>query len=64
MPQSFLKGGTKISIGEYVETKLGAETEGMAIQRLPHMGIHPIYIKPPNPNNIADAKNANSKALN
>jgi hypothetical protein len=23
-------------------TKFGAETEGMAIQRLPHLGIHPI----------------------
>jgi hypothetical protein len=25
------------------ETKCGAETEGMTIQRLPHLGIHPIY---------------------
>jgi hypothetical protein len=25
------------------ETKCGAETEGKAIQRLPHLGIHPIY---------------------
>jgi hypothetical protein len=24
-------------------TKCGAETEGMTIQRLPHLGIHPIY---------------------
>jgi hypothetical protein len=24
-------------------TKYGAETEGKAIQRLPHLGIHPIY---------------------
>jgi hypothetical protein len=24
------------------ETKCGAETEGMTIQRLPHLGIHPI----------------------
>ena len=24
------------------ETKFGAETEGMTIQRLPHLGIHPI----------------------
>jgi hypothetical protein len=31
-----LKGGNN-------ETKYGAETEGMAIQRLPHLGIHPIY---------------------
>jgi hypothetical protein len=25
------------------ETECGAETEGMTIQRLPHLGIHPIY---------------------
>jgi hypothetical protein len=25
------------------ETKCGAETEGMTIQRLPHLGIHLIY---------------------
>jgi hypothetical protein len=25
------------------ETKWGAGTEGKAIQRLPHLGIHPIY---------------------
>ena len=25
------------------DTKCGAETEGKAIQRLPHLGIHPIY---------------------
>ena len=25
------------------ETKFGAETEGVTIQRLPHMEIHPIY---------------------
>ena len=25
-----------------METKCGAETEGKAIQRLPHLGIHPI----------------------
>ena len=24
------------------ETKFGAETEGMTIQKLPHLGIHPI----------------------
>jgi len=55
MLQSFLKGGTDIFIGGNRETKFGAETEGMAIQRLPHLGIHPIYIQPPNPDNIADA---------
>jgi hypothetical protein len=26
------------------ETKCGAETEGMNIQRLPYLGIHPKYI--------------------
>lgn len=27
-----------------METKFGAETEGMAIPSLPHLGIHPIYV--------------------
>jgi hypothetical protein len=27
----------------YTRTKCGAETEGKAIQRLSHLGIHPIY---------------------
>jgi len=49
MLQSFLKGVTKIFIG-------GAETEGMAIQNLPHLGIQPIYMQPPDPDNIADTK--------
>jgi len=31
MPQSFLRGGTKIFIGRDIQTKFGAETEGMAI---------------------------------
>jgi hypothetical protein len=26
-----------------METRCGAETEGKAIQRLPHLGIHPLY---------------------
>jgi len=34
----------------------GAETEGMAIQSLPHLGIQSIYTQPPNPNDIMDAK--------
>jgi hypothetical protein len=34
-----LRRGNKISM-EGV-TKCGAETEGMTIQRLPHLGIHP-----------------------
>jgi len=41
MLQSFLKAGTKIFIGGNMEAKFGAETEGTAIQNLPHMW--PIY---------------------
>jgi hypothetical protein len=36
-----LRRGRKIPMGGDTETKCGTETEGMAIQRLPHMGIHP-----------------------
>jgi hypothetical protein len=32
--------GNKIPIGGVTDTKCGAETEGKAIQRLPHLGIH------------------------
>jgi hypothetical protein len=36
------------------ETKFGAETEGRAIQRLSHLGIHPLTVPypilPPYPN--------------
>jgi hypothetical protein len=32
-----------ILTGGNMETKCGEETEGKAIQRLPHLGIHPIY---------------------
>jgi hypothetical protein len=39
----FLRRGNKIPIGGDTETKCGAETEGKAIQRLPHLGINPIY---------------------
>ena len=35
--------GNKIHMGGDTETKCGAETEGKAIQRLPHLWIHPIY---------------------
>jgi hypothetical protein len=35
--------GNKIPMGGDTETKCGAEIEGKAIQRLPHLGIHPIY---------------------
>ena len=35
--------GNKILTGGNMEIKYGTETEGKAIQRLPHLGIHPIY---------------------
>jgi hypothetical protein len=38
-----LIGVNKILTGGNMETKCGAETEGKAIQRLPYLGIHPIY---------------------
>ena len=38
-----LRRGNKILIGRNMETKCGTETEGKAIQRLPHLGIHSIY---------------------
>ena len=37
-----LRMGNKIPMEGVTETKCGAETEGMTIQRLPHLGIHPI----------------------
>jgi hypothetical protein len=37
-----------------METKCRAEIEGKAIQRLPHLEIHPIQT--PNPDTIVDAK--------
>ena len=40
---SVLRRGNKILEGENTESKCGAETEGKAIQRLPYLGIHPIY---------------------
>jgi hypothetical protein len=40
---SILRRGNKIPMAGVTETKCGAETEGKAIQRLPHLGIHPIY---------------------
>ena len=36
-----LRRGNKIPMGRDTETKCGAETEGKAIQRLSHLGIHP-----------------------
>ena len=38
-----LKMGNKIPMEGVIETKFGAENEGKAIQRLPHLRIHPIY---------------------
>jgi hypothetical protein len=43
MDSSFLlRMGNKISMEGVTETKFSAETEGRTIQRLPHLGIHPI----------------------
>jgi hypothetical protein len=36
-----LRRGNKIPMEGVTETKFGAETEGMNIQRLPQLGIHP-----------------------
>jgi hypothetical protein len=35
--------GNKITMEGVRERNCGAETEGMTIQRLPHLGTHPIY---------------------
>jgi hypothetical protein len=37
-----LRRSNKISMERVTETKCEAETEGMTIHRLPHLGIHPI----------------------
>jgi hypothetical protein len=37
-----LRMGNKIPMEGVTETKFGAETEGKAIQRLPHLEIYPI----------------------
>jgi hypothetical protein len=37
-----LRRGNKISMEGFAGTKCGAKTEGMTIQRLSHLGIHPI----------------------
>jgi hypothetical protein len=37
-----LRRGNKIPMEGVTVTKFGAETEGRTIQRLPHLGIHPI----------------------
>jgi len=38
-----LRRGNKLLTGGNMDIKCGAETKGKAIQRLPHLGIHPIY---------------------
>jgi hypothetical protein len=38
----FLRRGNKIPTEGVIDTKCEAETEGMTIQRLTHLGIHPI----------------------
>jgi hypothetical protein len=37
-----LRRGNKIPMEGVIETKFRAEAEGRTIQRLPHLGIHPI----------------------
>jgi hypothetical protein len=37
-----LRRENKINIEGVTETKFRAETEGMTIQKLPHLGVHPI----------------------
>ena len=49
-----LRRGNKIPMEGVTEPKCGAETEGMTIQRLLHLGIHPIY-NHHNPGTIVDA---------
>ena len=42
----FLRMWNKILREGNMETKCGEETEGKVIQRLPHLGIYPIYRHP------------------
>jgi hypothetical protein len=42
-----LRRGNRIPMEGVTETKCGAETEGMTIQRLPHLRIHPINTTKP-----------------
>jgi hypothetical protein len=37
-----LRRGNQISMEKVTETKFRTETQGKIIQRLPHLGIHPI----------------------
>jgi hypothetical protein len=38
-----LRRANELPMGGATETKCGSKTEGKGIQRLPHLGIHPIY---------------------
>ena len=38
-----LRRGNKVPMEGDTDSKCGTETERKAIQRLPHLGIHPIY---------------------
>jgi hypothetical protein len=38
-----LRKGNKITMEGVTETKFRAETKGITIQKLPNLGIHPIY---------------------
>jgi hypothetical protein len=40
---ALLRRGKQILKGANMDTKCRAETEGKSIQRLPHLGILPIY---------------------
>ena len=40
---SFFRREEKMPMGGDTEIKCGAESEGKSIQRLPHLGSHPIY---------------------
>jgi hypothetical protein len=40
---ALLRRGDTIHMKRDIQRKCGAETEGKAIQRLPHLGIHLIY---------------------
>jgi hypothetical protein len=41
-----LRRGNKILTGGNMKTMCGVEAERKAIQRLPHLGIHPMYQTP------------------
>jgi hypothetical protein len=53
--RSFLEGGNKIPMEGVTETKFLAETEGMFIQKLPHLGIYAINNHQTQTPTVADA---------